>query len=447
MKRIINTMLAASILTAGMVGCDRAGEPGKTAVEGGDKRPVTFSIQPHNAVTLGGTRATTNDPNGTAAEAEIKSLDIYIYTDGGAFLRHQNLADNSKFTQLASQTGYDVWETNSGVVTVDTGTRMFLVGANLPNSVATTLDGQPLSAAERTIQTIARTAITTLPTTGIPMFSTGNVTATITATAATNKVTVPIKRIVAKTTVYKATSMVQEGATGKLGAFSWTVNHQNSKFYLKQGSLPNSVDPNWTATQYNATDFTDSSSAGDYVAAGDEASARTSDIPLYMLENTSDKKTTQELTRVTVKATFIPAKWITAHTAGVDPTTERVDNTNYSSNTVTDFWTVNPGGGADTEYFSTEAEAQKFANEKSVAFNKFAAGVCYWNVYVNKDRQGEVIRNDYYQLRITKVIAPGQNSDALNNPTGTVAQETTMTADVQVLNWNTPIKNDVTLAP
>jgi hypothetical protein len=366
---------------------------------------------------------------------------VFIYTDAGAYLSHTHLTA-TQFTQLASIANADVWETTTPIPTT-TGTKTFLVGINLPTAAASSLENKTLSAASTLVQTIARADITTLPASGIPMFSVASATATMQTDATQNKITVDVKRIVAKVTVERSTTMTQEGTPGTLGTLQWVINNQNSKYFLLQGSPSAYADPNWTAASYLAGDFADAADT-EYVDVNNGPQSPVSNYNVrYALENTSDQKTMKELTRVTVRATFIPSQWVTSYTAG----SGNITRTANGNTTPTTFYTVTPSVGADTEYFQNQTDANNYATDKGTTASTFTGGYCYWNVFLNKDHRGEVYRNDFYKLNITRVVAPGQSTPALKDPDKQTTADTSVTADVDVLYWNAPVQDDVDLIP
>ncbi len=452
MKKIINHILITSLCIGAVVGCTREKTVEYTS---GEKASVEMVLQfPMNTPSESATRAT-NDTNGTAAEAAVNTVDVFIYTGGGDYWGHQHLA-GSAFTQQPSTATADVWQANTTFV-AQTGANNFYIGVNLPTAIATALEHKSMSAAANLAHTIARADITTLPAGGIPMFSTSAVAATLQPRPTTNTITADVKRIVAKVTVEKATNMRQDGTSGQLGQMSWTINNQNSRVFMLQGGPSAYADPNWTAASYNSTDFHDAATPA--VAAewpnvnnGPVTDVSTYNV-LYALENTSDQKTMKELTRVTVRATFVPEKWI--DTGGYNSTTgtlsDPVNNTNYNASpgasTPTDFWTVAPGAGQDTQYFRSQTDADAYAQSKSVTASAHTGGWCYWNIFLNKANRGDVYRNDFYKCNITRVVAPGQNTPALKDPNSQPTQDTDVTAVVNVLHWNTPVQDNYELVP
>lgn len=445
MKKLTNLMLIASLVVAAVtVGCNRDTNPdnGKNN-EQGERTGVSISL----CFDDGTTRApmTRADSNGTTAESDVKSVDVYIYTSGGAFLSRTTLTPSDFNVGTGGVNTPDQYTTKTPIPTT-TGDKSFYVGINLPTAIASSLEGETLASAGTIVQTIAKTDINL--TNGLPMFSVAAVSATMAAPPATNSVTVNAQRIVAKVTVEKASDMVVEGTPGVLGDLTWAINNQNLRYYLLQGAATNYADPNWTAASYTAAQFAEAVAA-DYVAVNQ---GPVSDVSTYnaqyAVENTSEAKTTKELTRVTIKATFTPNKWVTSYTSG-SKTTTAVDNPNATANPVTptDFYTVTPSVGANTVYFQNQADAQSYAADMSATVATFTGGVCYWNVFLNKAGKGDVLRNDFYKCNIKRIVAPGQSSDALTKPDAQPEEDSSVSVTVVPENWHTPVMDDQTLQP
>lgn len=449
MKRIINGVLMASILTAGLAGCNREPASKQAPVDDGDKVAVSLKLFPESTNSTGTTTTrATGDTNAIQGEANLNTATIFIYDDAGHYLDKIELV-SSDFTQTTT-TGADVWEaTDENKLKLSTGKRIFLAGVNLPaDAIASLTSGATLSTASTAVQTIARAAITTLPSSGIPMFSTGEVSATIQDDKTKNKITIPVSRIVAKVTVEANPNTMQKDGPGTIGTLMWTINNQNSKYFLRQGNPSPYADPNWTAASYVKDDFADATAESDWKNVADASSTP---IPiatyeaLYALENTSDQKLQKELTRVTVRATFIPDEWSQWNDSNKSLSRAESDKT-----TVVTFYTVVATQGGDTEYFNDQTQAQQYANYKGVQANypkTFTNGLVYWNAFLNKTRRGEVIRNDYYKLNITRIVAPGNSSANLTNPETPAPSQTSMTVDVNILNWNPVAMDDTELIP
>jgi hypothetical protein len=394
-----------------------------------------------NPQTSGGsaTRAT-DDPNAIAAEADLLTADVYIYTGAGDFLSRTRLTA-ADFTESSTTPG--LWETNVPI-TVTTGPKSFYVGVNLPTDDAATLDNETLASAKSIVQTLDDRNLISL-TNGLPMFSDAAVVQTMNAAPAVNSITANVKRIVAKVTVEKDAAIVEEGADGTLGELIWTINNQNLKYYMMQNDAPLNVDPNWASTSYIATDFAPALLPTDYVAV-DQGPVATIDLyhALYAVENTSEAKTMKELARVTVSATFRPDMLVTSYVAGSGTTIPQA-NPNATAGT---FYSVTPGVGQPTQFFANEADATAYATDKGGAtVSTYTDGVCYWNIFLNKAGTGEVRRGDFYKCNIKRISKPGQPTDQVTSPDAQPATDTSITVDVNVLDWNTPILDDYDLVP
>jgi hypothetical protein len=437
-------MLSASVCAVALGACTQDRSSNTPGVPEGNDTSLELSMQFRtNANTEAEQTRATADPNATEPEASVRTVDVFIYTGAGDYLSHVNL-QASAFTQVTPATApnADTWRTSTPIATT-TGNKNFLVGVNLPSAAASSLENQTLTAATTVVQTIARTAIANA-TNGLPMFSLSPVAATMQLDATQNRVTLPVKRIVAKVTVERDPAMTQGGTTGALGQLTWAINNQNSKYFLQQGSPSAYADPNWTAASYLAADFSAATAPGDYVAVNNGPQSPVSNYnALYALENTSEQKTTKELTRVTVRATFVPAQWVTTYTSGSGTVTHEA---NPNSTPVT-FYAVTPAVGQSVEYFQNLADATAFATDKGTTVNTYTDGLCYWNIFMNKAGRGDVIRNDYYKCNITRIVAPGQPTDELTLPNSPVATDTSITVDVDMLFWNTPVQDSYELVP
>lgn len=432
-------MLLASI-TLGAASC--AKENVNTSADGG--KPTSMSIR-MSFPKSGETRAT-GDTNATDAEAAVKTVDVYIFNDTGAYQSHTAL-QAADFTATTGA-GFDAYTANATIPTT-TGKKSVLVGVNLPTKAATSLEGQTVSRVSTSIQTLSIQSPYSVATSGLPMFSTAAVEKTLDANLATNTVDVQVKRLVAKVTVERATNMTQEGVSGTLGALSFAISNQNTKFYLLQGAAPQYQDPNWYSSSYDENQFAVAADA-DYVAVADGPQSPVSNYnALYAMENTSDEKTGKELTRVTVKATFIPTSLVTAYTKG----SKTVAESTNPNNTPTTFYKVTVPTTGDIVYFNDQTNATDYAADMAGTLDTYTDGMCYWYIFLNKSgvdpNQWDVLRNDFYQCSISRIVAPGHSTADLSATAQATTPEndTAITVNVDVLNWNTPVQDSYVLEP
>ena len=441
-------ILAALAATLGFTACKKDGNGIEISNEEGKATAMQLSLSfPRNV----GTRATA-DPNATNAEAEVKTVDVFIYTGNGTFSSHTPLTA-AAFTQGTSTGSADVYEyTATTKIPTTTGAKSVFVGINLPTSVVNAVKNQPQSALANAVQTMSRADLT--GTSGFAMFSVAPVTKTfVEGDDPANEVTVQCQRLVAKVTVETAASLDVAAVPGTLSNFKFAINNFNTKLFLLQGAGPAYKDPNWA--NYAAGDFTNAVNGG----AGDEyvdvlsraliANPGITDYkPGYAAENTSEEKGKGEITRATVRAAFIPNK-ITTIVSG-DLTVN--DNTNTTPAT---FYTVTPSVSEGTYFFYNETMANTFATEKGVTALEYTNGLSYWHIYLNKDPRSpqtpanrwDVLRNDFYKCNITKISGLGRNTPDIDDPEEkeTPNVDTTITVDVEILFWNTPVLSDYVL--
>lgn len=449
-KRINLIMFTCLTMTMGLLSCsDDNSDDARVLDDTGKKTFMTVSL---TFPKEGTTTRVTSDPNATNNEAEIKTVDVFLYTSNGAYLSRTSLTA-SDFTQSTSGSTDDKYTYNSvSKIQTSTGDKNVFVGINLPADIATALENKHMSDLSTVAQTMSRTDMTTLAN-GIPMFSTAGVSSTFVEddTDPANNVTVTVQRMVAKITVEKSATMIQEGVPGTLGAITFAINNFNLKSFMVQGAASDYKDPNWANGSFLASDFSQAVDA-DYVPALDLSvnnSPTISDYTAcYAAENTSEAKTKKEITRATVRATFIPGV-ITISDGGSGYTT--TTPAALGINAPETFWTVTPSIGSASAYFYDEAVANAYAAANSNAnVVEYTNGYCYWDMFLNKPsstNKWDVLRNDYYKCTITRIVAPGKASPNVYPPDSTPDEDTEITVDINVLFWNTPILADYELEP
>lgn len=413
--------------------------------KGDNGRPTSMSIRMTFPQPSPTTRAT-GDTNALDTEAAVKTVDVFVFNDSGAYQSHTAL-QASDFTATAGSPS-DNYTANATIPTT-TGKKSVLVGVNLPVATATSLEGQQVGRVSTAIKTLSIQPSTyDIATNGLPMFSSAIASHTMDSDTSTNVVEVQVKRLVAKVTVEKAAGFTQQGMAGTLGALTFAISNQNTKYFLLQGASPYQ-DPNWSSTSYDEAQFVNPTAA-DYVAVADAKPADASGYsPLYAMENTSDAKTGQELTRVEVKATFIPNQLVVSYTQGSKAVTETAN----PNNTPTTFYKVTVTSTGDVVYFNNATDASNYAADMPGTMATYTNGVCYWYFFLNKSgaepNQWDVLRNEYYQCSVTSVVAPGHSTANLTAAQSAVTpqNDTAMTVNVDVMNWNTPVQDSYVLEP
>jgi hypothetical protein len=244
--------------------------------------------------------------------------------------------------------------------------------------------------------------------------------------------------MVAKVTVQKGNPMIQAGVPGKLDSLSFAVNNFNERSFFIQSPAPEYKDPNWD--RYDASEFSQVNYKNEYYTLVSDSLISDPKVlnALYAAENTAKSHTKREITRVTVRAVFIPDKVIVYRNAAYVEVTAASEGISTPGT----FWTVtlyrpNP----EMKFFYNETNAKNYALANGLTVNDvvtYKNGRCYWDLFLNKD-VWDVVRNDYYRSTITRIVAPGRSTENIpdddldNEP----SSEVNITFDVNVLDWIT----------
>ena len=389
----------------------------------------------------------TADPNGTDEESKISTVDVFIYTGSGNFSSHAHLLA-SDFTQGASTGSADVYEyTASAKIPTSTGAKNVFVGINLPSHVVDAVKGQSASALSSAVQTMSRSQLAS--NNNFVMFSTGPANSVFVEDDSdpANKVTVQCQRLVAKVTVETSPTMIQAGTPGIMGKLEFAINNFNTKLFLLQGAASAYKDPNWLSNSYVSGHFSFAVEA-DYapilIGAANPSPAIADYTPRYAAENTSEEKRLKEITRATIRTTFIP-RYITVGTTGAFS----VDDA-HGVVTPQTFYAVTPALMEGTSYFFNQSIANAFAAEKGGSVVTYTGGYCYWDIFLNKNplnlvNRWDVLRNDFYKCNITRIVLPGRETPEIIDPELPPDVETNITTNIDILFWNTPIVSDYNL--
>ena len=440
-------VIAALAATTLFASCDKDNS-NNGLEENGKATTMKVSI---NFPTVPQTRAT-GDPNATDNEAEVKTVDVFVYYgNSGNFGTHKHL-DASDFTYAGSDGIADKYTVTTKVPTT-TGAKSVFAGINLPSSVVSSLVNQPMNSLYSTVQTLGRSDLT--GTNGFVMFSTESVDRIFVEDEndPANNLTVKCQRLVAKVTVETSATVDVSGIPGLLADLQFAINNFNTKIFMMQGDADEYQDPNWLMSAYvgsdpvAAADFSQAVNA-DYAPVLSRALIANPTIdqyaPRYAAENTSEGKRQKEITRATVRATFIPRD-ITSGTTG-----NFTVNTTQTS-TVQTFYAVTPSVEEGTSYFFNVTAANAFAAEFGGSVITYNDGYCYWNIFLNKNalnptyNRWDVLRNDFYKCNITRIVAPGYPNPDVKDPEETPDVDTNISADIEILFWHTPIISDYVL--
>jgi len=430
-------LIAATALTLGLANCSRE----KVDVNGNidEGKPTYMGIS--FTIPSTGNVGTRSDANANDAETAFKFVDVFIYnTSTGTQTNHARIPA-SEFTGPVSGSNTDEWiaKTTAKIATT-TGEKTIIVGVNLSSSLSSSLSGVSMGTFTTIVQSVDIADVTG-STDGFAMFSTAPKVVTLVVDASLNNPKVQVQRLVAKVTVQKKDGIAITGG-GIIDNLMFVLNNTNKKTFYVQPS--DKKDHNWAVTP--AGDLANGNT--DYVLVNEHTVAVKDLTPKYCLENTTRDFLMGQITRVTVRATFIPAS-IKAFVNGTD-NTEGYKDEAVSATTPATFYSVLYNGGADKAYFFDINAATAFAGEKGVSVMTYNNGYCYWDMFLNPDNivstPYDVLRNDFYRCNITKIIAPGRSTPDVTDPDIPPMQATDLMVDIEVVYWN-PIHNDYELAP
>lgn len=452
-------LIVTSFLSAGLFSCsDENNEnPNGGGSDTGTPTYLDLSFSfPKGDVGTRSLRATTADINASLLETALNTVDVYIFNPNTSLmLRYQELAA-SDFTQEPSTANEDVWKAKATIGTT-TGQKTVFIGINLPRTFAQGLNNTSLATFNDNVHSLNMSELVTDK--GLAMFSVKGVTSELKAIGdplygTNNTLKVPVKRMVAKVTVEEAPNMTVNGP-GKIENLTFAINNINRRFYLVPKA--DGSDPNYQANSWLVTDFINAVNTPSTIAGDGYIAVNPANVPLvstlkslYTTENTSVNHWKEEITRATVRATFVPDNVTQRDGAGF----KQVSNLN---NPPVTFWTVLLQNG-HKDYFLDETIATAYATANPGSFKSapYKDGYCYYDMFLNKDgnfngtnvsaKRWDVFRNDYYRCRITSILAPGRPTEEVVDPKTPPATETDIQYEIDILFWNL-VTNDYTLEP
>jgi len=382
-----------------------------------------------------------SDDNANAAETAFVSVDVFIYNSStGTQTTHKRLLP-SDFTGETPGTNADVWTMKAEAkIATTTGPKTVIVGVNLPLSLSNSLVDV---AFPYVAQTIAVANITG-STDGFAMFSTEPVQINLIKDpdfgAKQNYPTVQVQRMVAKVTVQKDEYMSIVGS-GYLTDLRFELNNTNKKtFYIQPADKK---DHNW-ATTPGAGDDALNGLNSTYIPVDEYNVSVKSLAPKYCLENTTRDFLMSQITRATVRGTFVPNE-VKEYENGTDKNNGYVDMPIASGTTPVTFYSVTYNAGTARAYFFDPLVAADFAADHGgTTVLEYANGYCYWDIYLNPDNAAgpyNVLRNDFYRCNIIKIMAPGRPTPEVADPTLPPTASTDIMVDIEMLHWNPIVKN------
>ena len=450
----------SALAVMGLASCTNENDPmggNGQAAEPGEPTHVTLSLDLNSAPS---TRGIVDD-NATKEETTITHLNVFIYDKNGVL-------ENAQKIMMADLT--EVKGRNNVYITKElkatTGAKTVYVGLNMTDAMVGQLKA---TAAQNLKSTAAKVALGDLTnkTTGFVMFSTQGENATFEAVGedgtlpAANKVAIQVERLASKIAVgcEEEIDNIKQGAAGKIQNLRFVVDNINTLNYFPYAKgAP--MDPNMNKDAYKVADFVvedDFTTATDWNAIVPKTTDRETWKFAYSAENVTTDKEMKGITRVVVQGEFIPATLIEKVDNAGQTTWNDKDNSTAGPTTFIQLEFAEAGGYAFFAGGTTDDVLKEYmAYKKGAAVDEAALtaakkvykdGKNYWWI-TTKDGRGDIVRNNFYQVNITSIWAPGRTDGKFDpdKDDEKVDEETNIEFTVTVAPWNL-MKQDAELRP
>lgn len=392
------------------------------------------------------TRATTTE-DGTPAEQKINTAYVMMADASGNVEQIISTTDKGTGTSNTN-TDYYVFQTTAGV-------HYFYAVVN--PDIAPTMEGDGATA--KTISGyfntgVALTVADIASTTGNGNFMmashevlTANVEDGVTKDEALkgtkNCFAIQVERATAKVTMTcentTLTSATNNGSDGTITTPKFTLKGGATKSTrMAQNPFSEISENAWTST---------SSATNVYVKTGDETDLHEKATPVYCLENIHNKDAylQKNTTYLNLQTKFVPAKVVKC-----DATAENGElkvNPNAEQSTAVSFYVVNTGNLAGNYILKSEleafqgGEATKFPKGVESISAEYVDGTCWfgpiWIGQTDTDKKNApVVRNTWYNLKITGIKLPGEPSEPQIDPEQPLTPATNVAITLSVMPWN-----------
>lgn len=436
-KNFKYVMLMATALILGFTSCSN------DDVTGGEN-PVEEGKSTYATIKFTAPKTYGTPQVGTAAESTVNTIDVFIYDTNG-FLK-----DSKQFTGATENpAGSGVWE--AGTMPTTTGAKKVYIIVNLPSAIA----ASDLNTVGKLTSIAHAVTVADIATDNAFVMASDVSDATFdgwdgTGTAPTaNEVKVTVKRLAAKLAVQETTGLTLAGIDG--GDFSnlgFSAGQINTVTYAAQKIVggvggvggvvqdPNHVNP--TTPGDGLTDL--KPTLASHIALNLHTVTDAKDlVGKYVPENTTKDPISGDLTYVSVKAEFLPEKvWNNAGGSWAEVPNAAPIGTFFCVKTT-----------AGNIYFNTSALADAYCIAEGIDpanILEYTDGVCYYTVYPNLQGAYQVLRNDFFQIKVDKINGLGDTAPGPKDPTDPVGVQTNIDVTIEVAPWNLEVEN-VELTP
>ncbi len=445
----LNKYLLMAAMGLGFVACTE-----NDLVEGGDSNGaqnegttyVGFSLK-FNA---SNTRVTaTGEENGTVAEQKINTAYVILADASGNV--EQIISTAEKGTGDSNkETDYYVFETTAGV-------HYFYAVVN-PDEIPTITKEN-----DGTAETIEQYFNTGVPltvgdiasTTGNGNFMmashevlTANVEDGVTEDEALkgtkNCFTIQVERATAKVTMTcentTLTSATNNGSDGTITTPKFILKGGATKSTrMAQNPFTDITGNTWTYTSIETPVYVKQE------ADADDDNIHRKATPVYCLENINAAYNQSNTTYLNLYTKFVPAKVVdcdSQETVGA-----LKDNPNAANSTAVSFYVVKTGSLAGNYILKSELDTfqgdddTKFPNGVESISAEYVEGTCWFGpIWIGQanvaDQNGPVVRNTWYNLKITGITLPGDPQEPTPDPEQPLVPGTNVAITLSVMPWN-----------
>ncbi len=445
----LNKYLLMATMGLGLIACTE-----NDLVEGGDSNGaqnegttyVGFSLK-FNA---SNTRATTTgEENGTAAEQKINTAYVVMANASGVIEAVASTTEAG--TALNDKKDCYVFQTTPGVhyfyavVNPDVSgnvTTSLVAGNNIDDYFNT-----------GTALTVSEIASATDADNGSFMMAshevlTANVEDGVTKDEAlagsANSYTINVERATAKVTMTcentTLTSATNNGSDGTITTPKFTLKGGATKSTrMAQNPFTDITGNTWTYTSIETPVYVKQE------ADADDDNIHRKATPVYCLENINAAYNQSNTTYLNLYTKFVPAKVVdcdSRETVGA-----LKDNPNAANSTAVSFYVVKTGSLAGNYILKSELDTfqgdddTKFPNGVESISAEYVEGTCWFGpIWIGQanvaDQNGPVVRNTWYNLKITGITLPGDPQEPTPDPEQPLVPGTNVAITLSVMPWN-----------
>lgn len=391
---------------------------------------------------------TTGEENGTEAEQNIKTAYVMMADASGNVEQIISTTDKGTGTSNTN-TDYYVFQTTAGV-------HYFYAVVNpdvIPSKEGDNATAKTINAYFNTGVTLTVANITSTADGGNFMMASENVLTADVEDGVTkdealkgtkNCFAINVERATAKVTMTcentTLTSATNNGSDGTITTPKFTLKGGATKSTrMAQNPFTDITGNAWTYTSIETPVYVKQE------ADADDDNIHRKATPVYCLENINTAYKQSNTTYLNLYTKFVPAKVVdcdSQETVGA-----LKDNPNAANSTAVSFYVVKTGSLAGNYILKSELDTfqgdddTKFPNGVESISAEYVEGTCWFGpIWIGQtnaaDQNGPVVRNTWYNLKITGITLPGDPQEPQPDPDQPLVPPTNVAISLSVMPWN-----------